>query len=70
MKRYIVTRIAQKNPKIKGKSLYFANSGVWTLDKGHARLFYSEEGANEIVDALPKLRPQVEVVSLTSHQDK
>jgi len=60
--RYIVTRLAKRNPDIKGKKLYLSKSGLWSLEKERARHFYTSDGAEEFVSAIPKLGAQVERV--------
>lgn len=43
--RYVVTRIACRNPQINGRKLYLSDIGLWTLDLANARRFSSEADA-------------------------
>ncbi len=43
--KYVVSRIATKNPKIIGRTLYFKDFGLWTLHISEARRFLTHGGA-------------------------
>jgi len=42
---FLVTRIAQKNPEIRGRKLYLTRIGLWSLDIKYARKFYKRSEA-------------------------
>lgn len=46
--RYIIARTAQKNPAIKGRTLYLTNIGFWTLDATNAHRFDEAAASAEV----------------------
>lgn len=43
--KYVVSRIATKNPLINGNKLFLSHIGMWTLDVERARHFDTEADA-------------------------
>ena len=56
--KYVVARIATRNPAINGQKLYLSRDGFWTRDLDKALRFDSEEAAAKGADRRLKAKPE------------